>query len=130
MRTRKARPEDIPRAVELARRLDLDYPGMESDRLWVAEESTEIVGLVALKENPDCEIILMVMNPMVDIHSERRPELEKFNDIYRETANEKGFLLIDHYPSWLKILNAEKRKTAWCDGCPQERCTVMSREKR
>ena len=22
----------------------------------------------------------------------------------------------------------EKRKTAWCDGCPQELCTVMSRE--
>ncbi|MEI6423550.1 MAG: SGNH/GDSL hydrolase family protein, partial [Lentisphaerota bacterium] len=62
-----------------------------------------------LKENPDCEIILMVMNPMVDIHSERRPELEKFNDIYRETAKEKGFILIDHYPSWLKILNADRK---------------------
>ncbi len=63
-----------------------------------------------LKENPDCEIILMVMNPMVDIHSERRPELEKFNDIYRATAKEKGFLLIDHYPSWLKILDADRKE--------------------
>jgi acyl-CoA thioesterase-1 len=52
----------------------------------------------------------MVMNPMVDIHSERRPELEKFNDIYRETAKEKKFLLIDHYPSWLKILNADRKE--------------------
>ena len=54
MRVRKAHLDDIPRAVELARRLDLDYPGMELDRLWVAEESVEIVGRVALKEQPDC----------------------------------------------------------------------------
>src|SRR4030042_2619194 len=54
MRIRKACIEDIPRAGERARRLDLDYPGMESDRLWVAEESVEILGVVALKEPPDC----------------------------------------------------------------------------
>ncbi len=23
-----------------------------------------------------------------------------------------------------------KRKTAWCEGCPRERCTVMMRKKR
>ncbi|MFA6292963.1 MAG: SGNH/GDSL hydrolase family protein [Victivallales bacterium] len=63
-----------------------------------------------LKEYPDCEIILMVMNPMVDIHSECRPELEKFNDIYRATAKEKGFLLIDHYPAWLKILETGRKE--------------------
>lgn len=63
-----------------------------------------------LKENPNCEIILMVMNPMVEVHAEKRPELEKFNDIYRKTAKEKGFLLIDHYPAWLKILNSDRKE--------------------
>lgn len=63
-----------------------------------------------LKQNPNCEIILMVMNPMVDIHSQKRPELEQFNDIYRETAKERGFLLIDHYPAWRKILDADRKE--------------------
>ena len=54
MRVRKCRPEDVPRAFELAKSLDLDYPGMEADRLWVAEEAGEIVGLVALEKHPDC----------------------------------------------------------------------------
>ena len=70
----------------------------------------EAIAARILKENPDCEIILMVMNPMVGIHSERRPELEKFNDTYRDTAKEKGFLLIDHYPAWLKILNSDRKE--------------------
>ena len=63
-----------------------------------------------LKDNPNCEIILMVMNPMVDIHAEKRPKLETFNDVYRATAREKGLLLIDHYPSWLLILNADRKE--------------------
>ncbi|MFZ2658507.1 MAG: SGNH/GDSL hydrolase family protein [Victivallales bacterium] len=36
--------------------------------------------------------------------------LEKFNDIYREMAKDKGFLLVDHYPAWLKILDADRKE--------------------
>ncbi len=56
MRVRRAGEADIPAIVELAKSLGLDYPGMEKDRLWVAEEGKDgrIVGLVALKKHPDC----------------------------------------------------------------------------
>lgn len=63
-----------------------------------------------LKENPDCEIILMVMNPMVKEHAARRPDLEKFNDVYRDTAQKRGLLLIDHYPVWLEILRKDRKE--------------------
>lgn len=63
-----------------------------------------------LKVNQNCEIILMVMNPMVGIHSDRRPELMKFNDVYRSIARERGFILIDHYPAWMKILKADRKE--------------------
>lgn len=58
---------------------------------------------------PNCEIILMVMNPMVDRHAALRPKLEEFNDIYRNTAKEKNLLLIDHYPAWLAVLNSDRK---------------------
>jgi acyl-CoA thioesterase I len=63
-----------------------------------------------LKDNPNCEIILMVMNPMVEVHAAKRPKLETFNNVYRTTARKKGLLLIDHYPSWLSILNADRKE--------------------
>lgn len=61
-----------------------------------------------LEANPGCEIILMIMNPMVDIHADRRPRLEEFNDVYRSVAQERGFMLIDHYPSWCEILKKSR----------------------
>jgi N-acetylglutamate synthase-like GNAT family acetyltransferase len=137
MRVRKARPEDIPRAVELARRLDLDYPGMESDLLWVAEESAEIVGLVALKENPDClELCGLGVEPrfrgknvgtdLVEAVMAAAPGRVHLATIIPEFFETCGFEKSAGIPATFP----EKRKTAWCDGCPQEHCTVMSREKR
>lgn len=57
---------------------------------------------------PTCEIILMVMNPMVDIHAERRPDLERFNDVYRRAARELDLLLIDHYGAWQIVLSRSR----------------------
>jgi lysophospholipase L1-like esterase len=57
---------------------------------------------------PDCEIILMVMNPPTGIHLERRPEIEQYNQVYRDIARECGLLLIDHYPNWMKLLRENK----------------------
>ena len=60
-----------------------------------------------LKAHPKCEIILMVMNPPVGVHLERRPKIKDYYQIYREVAKERKFLLIDHYPQWEKILNKD-----------------------
>jgi len=38
MRVRKARAADLQPVLEMTRRLELDYPGMEDDTLWIAED--------------------------------------------------------------------------------------------
>ena len=136
MRVRKARSEDIPPAVELARTLGLDYPGMESDRLWLAEESGKIVGLVALKKQPDC---LELCGLGIDARS-REMGLGKAlvealmadapGDVHLATVipgffETCGFERAADIPATFPA----KRKTAWCDGCQRELCTVMLRKK-
>jgi len=137
MRIRKARSKDVPRAVELARRLDLDYPGMESDRLWIAEESTEIVGTIVLKKHPDClELCGLGVEPrfrgktvgtdLVEAVMAVAPGRVHLATIIPEFFEACGFKKSADIPATF----LEKQRTAWCDGCPQERCTVMSRETR
>ena len=60
-----------------------------------------------LKSNPDCEIILMTMNPAVAHHGTRRPDVAAYYQMYRDIAKERGFQLIDHYPHWVKLLNED-----------------------
>mgnify|MGYP001389474496 CR=1 FL=1 len=136
MRVRKARPEDIPRAVQLARSLGLDYPGMEADPLWVAGEAAEIVGLVALKKQTDClELCALGVDPrfrekglgkaLVEALMEEAPA-----DVHLATVSPGffeacGFERAADVPATF----AAKRKTAWCEGCPRERCTIMLRTK-
>jgi N-acetylglutamate synthase-like GNAT family acetyltransferase len=110
---------------------------MESDRLWVAEESAEIVGLVALKENPDClELCGLGVEPrfrgkgfgkdLVEALMAAAPGRVHLATIIPEFFETCGFEKSADIPATFP----KKRKTTWCDSCPQERCTVMSREKR
>lgn len=62
-----------------------------------------------LEVNPDCEIILMAMNPVTGKWARYRSRLPKFYQMYRDVAEKRGFLLIDHYPKWKKILDEEPR---------------------
>lgn len=55
--------------------------------------------------NDKCEVILQVMNMPVSVHSEKRPHLNEYYKMYRETAKKFRLLLIDHYPIWQEILN-------------------------
>lgn len=54
--------------------------------------------------NPNCEIILQVMNMPIGKSAGYRPNLKAYYDMYRDVAKEHGLLLIDHYPNWQKIL--------------------------
>ena len=136
MRVRKVRSEDIPAAVELARTLGLDYPGMESDRLWVAEESAEIVGLVALKEHPDClELCGLGVDPRFREKGLGKTLVEALmaeapGDVHLATVipgffEAHGFEKCTDIPATFPA----KRKTSWCEGCPRDLCTVMLRKK-
>lgn len=68
-------------------RLNLEYM---IDRIRLNDES--------------CAIILQVMNMPIGKSAALRPNLNDYYDMYRSVAAEKGIMLIDHYPNWLKIL--------------------------
>jgi acyl-CoA thioesterase I len=56
---------------------------------------------------PDCQIILMTMNPPIREHLQIRPRIEEYYQVYRDVAAARGFLLIDHYPVWKAVLDAD-----------------------
>ena len=60
-----------------------------------------------LKSNSKCEIVLMVMNPPIGVHLERRPKIKEYYQMYREVAKARKLLLVDHYPQWEKIVNED-----------------------
>ena len=137
MQVRKIRPGQAAPAVELARKLGLDYPGMEADPLWIAEDEGETIGLVALKTHPDClELCALGVHPRFQEKGVAKALVEALmaeapGDIHLATIipgffESRGFRIIEEA---IPATFPAKRRTAWCQGCPQERCTVMSRKK-
>lgn len=60
MKVRSARPQ----VRRLAESLGLDYPGMESDRFWLAEEDGRAQGIVGLMKHLDClELVALGVAP-------------------------------------------------------------------
>jgi N-acetylglutamate synthase-like GNAT family acetyltransferase len=136
MRVRKALPEDVPAAVALARRLELDYPGMAADRLWVAVEKDRVIGQVALRSHPDCrELCALGVDPdhrgrgaakaLVEALMAEAPGAVHLATVIPGFFEACGFRAAADVPATFPA----RRKTAWCDGCSRERCTVMVRER-
>jgi N-acetylglutamate synthase-like GNAT family acetyltransferase len=136
MRARKANETDLSRIIELARALGLDYPGMEGDALWVAEdEGGWIVGSVALKKHPDClELCALGVEPasrgrgvaraLVEALMAEAPGPVHLATVIPGFFEDCGFERTPDVP-WSFI---ERRATAWCDGCDRSLCTVMLRK--
>lgn len=57
-----------------------------------------------LKANPECQVILMTMDPPIGVHLERRPKVDEYYEMYRQVAKERKLLLVDHNPNWKKVL--------------------------
>ena len=64
-----------------------------------------------LAANPATEIILQTMNACLDQaqpgggrHASDRPEVAAYFQGYREVAQARALILVDHYPNWLKIM--------------------------
>jgi N-acetylglutamate synthase-like GNAT family acetyltransferase len=109
---------------------------MELDQLWVAEESGVIAGLVVLKKHPDClELCGLGVDPGSRGKSLGKSLVETLmadvaGDVHLATVIPEFFEACGFEKSAdIPATFPEKRKTAWCDGCPQERCTVMLRRK-
>lgn len=58
-----------------------------------------------LLENPDCEVILQVMNIPTQGHLQQRPNIDEYYRMYRDVARKRKLLLIDHYPHWKHLLD-------------------------
>lgn len=136
MRVRKALPEDLPAAVALAQRLDLDYPGLEADPLWIALEDNRVIGLVALKSHPDClELCALGVDPghrgkgtakaLVEALMAEAPGAVHLATVIPGFFEASGFRVAADVPATFPA----KRATSWCDGCRRDLCTVMKREK-
>ncbi len=137
MRVHKIEQGEAAPAVELARSLDLNYPGMEADELWVAEDDGRIVGVVALKAHTDClELCALGVDHRFRGRGIAKALVEALvatspGDVHLATTipgffESCGFHIIKEA---IPTTFPARRKTDWCEGCPQERCTVMMRNK-
>jgi acyl-CoA thioesterase-1 len=60
---------------------------------------------------PQCEIILQVMNPVIGRPQGDpgwRPNLEHYQQIYRDVAAERDITVIDHHPAWQALLDVDE----------------------
>jgi lysophospholipase L1-like esterase len=60
--------------------------------------------------NKNCDIILMVMNPPLGKHLTDRPNINAYNQMYRDLAVERRLILIDHDRNWQKILKEDPKR--------------------
>ena len=136
MRIRKAGSKDIPSLVALAASLGLDYEGMDGDTFWAAEADGRVVGLVGLKRHADCqELCALGVDPVFRQRGLGRGLVEALvggtpGDIYLATVIPAFFESCGfERPSTAPKTFAEKRLTAWCEGCDTRLCTVMVRRR-
>lgn len=136
MRIRRAEQRHEDDVFNLARRLELDHDGMDEDIFWVAEESERIVGIVALREHPDClELCSLGVDPAFRKRGVGRALVEALmaeasGDVHLATIIPEyfqalGFSRTPFVPSAF----VEKRNTPWCDDCRPDLCAVMVRKK-
>ncbi|HPW17544.1 MAG TPA: GNAT family N-acetyltransferase [Candidatus Aminicenantes bacterium] len=133
MRIRRAGQGEAGPAVELARKLGLDYPGMDADELWVAEEAGRVVGLVALKTHPDCrELCALGVDPAHRGKGAAKALVEALvaaapGDVHLATVSPAFFEScgFEAVTGDVPATFPAKRETDWCEGCRRELCTVM-----
>ena len=132
MKIRKARASDLPGIRRLAESLGLDYPGLEDDRFWVAEEGRAIAGIVALKRRADCdELVALGVEPggrrrglgrnLVQALLDKAPSDVYLATIIPEFFERVGFVRAPSAPAGLA------KDPAWCEGCRKDRCVIMVR---
>ena len=135
MNIRKARPDDVPRILDLAASLGLDDPGLKDDTLWVAEEGGRIVGHVALRKHTDCdELIALGVDPAYRGNGTGRRLVETLlrnasGDVYLATVI-PDFFAVNGFEKAARLPAGMAKDPAWCEGCSKEMCTVMVRTRR
>jgi N-acetylglutamate synthase-like GNAT family acetyltransferase len=136
MIVRKAAKEDMPYVVRIAWRLALDYPGMENDTFFVAEERGKIVGILGLKDYG--EFLEMLAVGVLEEYREMGVGRKLVEEALK-TVKGRPVYLLTTVPRFYESLGFEKatrvpealkKDPAWCAGCDKDRCTVMVRMNR
>jgi N-acetylglutamate synthase-like GNAT family acetyltransferase len=133
MIVRKARTEDLEQVRRLAESLDLDYPGLERDPIWVADDGGRVAGIVALMKHRDSdELVALGVDPERRSKGLGRRLIEALlaeapGDVYLATIIPGffagcGFEIVPAAPAGMA------KDPAWCEGCPREKCTIMVRK--
>ncbi|MGB9835349.1 MAG: GNAT family N-acetyltransferase [Candidatus Saccharicenans sp.] len=131
MIVRKATPSDMPYVVRVAWRLALDYPGLENDTFFVAEERGKIVGILGLRDFGG--FLELVAVGVLEEYREMGVGKKLVEEALKNNPGKKIYLLttIPHFYEKLgfekvaEIPDALKKDPAWCAGCDKNKCTAM-----
>jgi N-acetylglutamate synthase-like GNAT family acetyltransferase len=133
MHIRTARAEDRPAVRSLAESLGLDYPGMERDDFWVAEDDGRIVGICGFMRRSDCRELYAlgvakeargrgIGADLVRALLAAVPGDIHLATVIPEFFEKTGFVRTLIFP------DSMRKDPDWCEGCRAELCTVMVRK--
>ncbi|MBU4200261.1 MAG: SGNH/GDSL hydrolase family protein [Verrucomicrobia bacterium] len=83
----------------------------------VQQSRTNLESMVTriLSGNPDCEIILMTTTPADAYpkgHFSHRENISVYYEMYREVAKKRKLAIVDLYPQWIALRDADKKTFA------------------
>ncbi len=119
--------------VRIAWRLALDYPGLENDTFFVAEERGKIIGILGLKDFGD--FLELVAVGVLEEYREMGIGKKLVEEALAVFPGKKVYLLTT-VPAFYGKLGFEKveelpeelkKDPAWCAGCDKNKCVAMLR---
>jgi N-acetylglutamate synthase-like GNAT family acetyltransferase len=131
MIVRRAKKEDMPYIARIAWRLALDYPGMENDIFFMAEERGKVAGILGLKDLGD---FLEMLAVGVLEEYRKMGTGRKLVEEALKTVRGRQVYLLTTIPGFFESLGFEKaneipeglkKDPPWCAGCQKEKCAVM-----
>jgi len=85
---------------------------LAGSKLSLKESAANLGQMIRLirERRPQCEVIVMVMNPPTGEALEKRPNIRRYEEIYREVAKKESCRLIDFAPEWQRIITREPKR--------------------
>ncbi|MFC1571460.1 GNAT family N-acetyltransferase [Candidatus Margulisiibacteriota bacterium] len=136
VKIRRAQKTDEQPVLELLKKLDLYYPGLEFKDFWVAEQGRKIIGCVQLTDYKD----FLFLSLLAVIPEERRKEIGRSimdkvlksvnKDIYLYTIIPKFFEKHGFGPvsPSLHLSILPSKEPYECEYCQPEKCVTMIRK--
>ncbi len=78
-------------------------------KLYPAESARNLTRMIRMirSDYPQCEIILMIMNPPTGPALEKRPQIRQYEAVYRDVAKRENCQLIDFSKVWRRMISRE-----------------------